>query len=216
MLAGLVFILDQVAHKFSTSIERLISNVRNFITGKVKRRSRIIILFAVVALPVMVISLMVWGTNDEITWFTIIGVLIFTAIGLYAYGFLLLIIGKRTLRGDISHHINSLIQDGKMLAVNVKVFLISCASIAGLLLVSIYVSPRLTNLILEILLGFIIYPCLVFFSFGWIFSFLFLLGEGLLRLIKRMEKVRSGYYWIAIVVLWVAGGGLLIANALGR
>ena len=214
ILAGLVFILDQIAHKFSTSIERWIGSVITFITGKGKRRWRILILFSLVALPVIIIALTKLGTNEEITWATIGGVLVFTVLGFYTYALLLILVGKRTLRGDISQHINSLIQDEKIISVNVKVFAISCVVIAAISFIIGYIYPKPDNFVLEILLSSILFSCTIVFLPALFFSFLFLFAEGLLRFINIMRKVKSGYYWIAIVVLWVAGGGFLLANAL--
>lgn len=212
--AGLVLILDQIAHKFSTSIERWMSGVITFVPKKGKKRWRIVILFSLVALPVIIIALTTWGTNEEITWATIGGVLAFTVIGFDAYVLLLVLVRKRTLRGDIGQHIDSLFQDEKLISLNVKAFVISCAVTAAISFIMGYIHPKPDNFVLEMLLTFFLVCCILIFVAALFFSFLFLLVEGLLRFISIMGKVKSGYYWIAIVVLWVAGGAFLLANAL--
>jgi hypothetical protein len=214
LLAGLVLVLDQIAHKFLTNIETWVGSVRTFITGKGKRRWRIVILFSLVALPVIIIALAKLGTNEAITWAAIGGVLIFTLIGFNAYALLLILVGKRTLRGDIGKHINSLIEDEKIVSVNVQVFIISCVFTAVIFFIIRYILPKLDNSVLGILLSLILVVCMLVFLPALIFSFLFVLGEGLVRFINKMGKVPAKYYWIAIVVLWVAGGGFLLANAL--
>lgn len=214
ILAGLVFILDHIAHKFSTSIERWIGSVITFITGKSQRRWRIIILFSFIALPVIIIALTTLGTNEEITWTTIGGVLIFTVIGFDAYALLLILVGKRTLRGDIAQHINSLIEDGKIVSVNVIILVISVILLSGICFIVGYVQPKIDNIVLQTLLAAPLFVSLFVFFPALLFSLFFLFSEGLMRFIYFMGKVRSAYYWIAIVVLWVTGGGFLLANAL--
>jgi hypothetical protein len=214
ILAGLVFILDQIAHKFSTSIEKWVGGAVTFVTGKTKRRWRIVILFSLVALPVIFIALAKLGTNEEITWATIVGILIFTVIGFDSYALLLIIVGKRTLRGNITQHINSLIEDGKLVSVNVIVLVISCILLAGISIIMVYVQPKIDNIVLQTLLAAPLLMGLFIFLPAVFFSLFFLLSEGFIRFIYSMGKIRPAYYWIAILILWVAGGGFLLANAL--
>jgi hypothetical protein len=212
--AGLVFVLDQVAHKFSTSVEKWVGGVITRIPQRGKRRWRILTLFSLVALPVMIIALTTWGPNGELTWTTIGGVLVFTVIGFDAYVLLLVLIRKRNLRDDIGEHISSLLQDEKLISLNVKAFFISCVVTVSISLVAAYVYPKLDYFVLRIILTLVLACCTLVFVPALFFSFLFLLVEGLLRFISVMGKVKSGYYWIAVLVLWIAGGGFLLANAL--
>jgi hypothetical protein len=215
LLAGLVFILDQIASNFSTSIGKWARSVITFATEKATRRWRIVVLFSVVALPVIIIALMMWGAKEEITWATIGGVLIFTLIGYSSYGFFLALIGKRTLRGDIAKHINALIEDGKFVKVNFILWVISCIALAGFIYIVYYVQPKTMDIILQILLLVPIFIIAFVFLPTFLFSLLFLILEFVFRLIHRMANVKhTEYYWIAIAVLWVAGGGFLLANAL--
>ena len=214
IFAGFVFILDQTLHKFQTSIEKGVGKVTRFVTGKTKRRWRIVILFSLVALPVIIIALAKWGTHEEITWAAIGGALIFTFLGFYVYALLLILTGKKTLRGSIDQHINSLIDDKKIVSVNIKVFIISLIVTALIYFIIGYIHPKPENLVLEVLLNFILIFFMIVFTPALCFSFLFLFAEFLVYLINRMAKVKSQYYWIAITVFWVAGGGFLLANAL--
>ena len=67
LLAGLIFILDQIARHFSTSIGKLTRGVIAFATEKATRRWRIVTLFSIVGLPVIVIiiTLATFGTNEQ-------------------------------------------------------------------------------------------------------------------------------------------------------
>ena len=216
-LAGLIFILDQVARKFSTSIGKWAGIIITFATAKTTRRWRIVVLLSLVALPVIFITLTALGTNEEITWTTIGGVLIFTLIGFDSYGLLMILVGKRTLRGDIAKHIKSLIEDGKLVSVNVILLVISCIVLSGFTYLVGYVLPKPDNIALLILLVVPILISVLVFLPTLLFSMLFLVLEGVFRLIHRMGNVKHPeYYWIAIAVFWIAGGGLLLANILCR
>jgi len=217
LLAGLIFILDQIARNFSTSIGKWARSVITFATEKATRRWRIVTLLSIVALPVIVIiiTLTTFGTNEEITWTAIGGVLIFTLIGFNSYGLLLTLVGKRTLRGDIAKHIKSLIEDRKLVSVNVILLVISCIALAGFVYVVSYMQPKTDNIVLQILQVVLIFINALVFLPTLLFSLLFLILEGVFHLIHRMVDVKHPeYYWIVIAVLWVAGGGFLLANAL--
>ena len=216
ILAGLVFILDEVAHKFSTSIEKWAGSVITFITGKTKRRWRLFILLCLVALPVIIIALIKLGTNEEITLATIFGVLVFTAFGFETYALVLIVVGKGTLRGNIAKHIDSLIEDGKLLSVNRIAWVISFVLLLGIYVIVSYVQPKIDNTVPQTLLAVPLFIGSFIFVPALFFSSLFLFSEGLIRFIYLMGKARPAYYWIAILVLWVAGGGFLLANALCR
>jgi hypothetical protein len=216
IFAGFVFILDQVAHKFSTSIEKWAGRVVTLATEKPKRRWRIVVLFSVVALPVIIITLLMWGAREEITWAAIGGVLIFTLIGFNVYGSLLILIGKRTLDGDIAKHmnVNALIEGGKFIKVNFFLLVISGILLSGSIYIIGYVQPNTDNVVLQILLVVLILISSLVLAPTFLFSLFFLSSEGISHLMYLMGKIKSAYYWIAIAVLWVAGGGLLLAYAL--
>lgn len=214
IFAGLIFILDNIAHKFSTSIERWTSKAIAFLTGQGRRRWRIIILLSLVALPVIVISLAQWGLNEKITWAAVGGVLIFTVIGFDVYGILLILIGRRTMRGDIAQHMRTLIEDGKIVRINVIIFVITFLwlVIHIFFLFNLYLDTSNSAQEILLLLSFIFTFLVVVPVF--FFSSTFVILESLVRFTSLMGKIESKYYWIAIVVVWIAGGSFLLANAL--
>ncbi|MGB5925297.1 MAG: hypothetical protein WBH01_04305 [Dehalococcoidia bacterium] len=215
--AGLVFILDQVAHRFSTSIESWIGRIVTFLTGKRERRLSIVVLSSLVALPVIIIALTTWGTEEGITWSVIVGVLVFTVLGFDVYALLLVLIGKRTLRGNIGAHISSLNENGKLVSVNVILLISSSILLSGFIYVVGHVLPKTDNIVLQALLLVPIFIILLAVVPTLLFSLFFLFLEGVFRLLHRMGNVRHPeYYWIAIAVFWVAGGGLLLASALRK
>jgi len=220
--AGLVFILDQVAHKFSASVEGWFEKVLDFLSGQGKRRWRIFILTSIFALPAILIIIFV-GTNNEITWSAIGGLLFFTLLGFDLYAIALSQFGGRFTRNDwnkkidvsLNERLRILINERKMLSSNVKLLIITSVCLVVFYLVLFYLYPYSNqNLILQFLLlaiiGFISLVLVPIF----LFSLAFVIVEGLLHLIPLLKKIDSKYYWIAILVTWLTGGAFLLVNAI--
>ncbi|MFC1954476.1 hypothetical protein ACFLVZ_01470 [Chloroflexota bacterium] len=213
IIAGFIFILDQIAVKFSTSIEKWTQKAITIMTRHDRRRWRMFILFSLVAIPVILYSFIKFGTNEEITWSTIGGAVIFSIIGFEVYALLLVIVGKKTLKGNIGHHIDSLIREGKIVKTNIILFIVSIILFWWIFYIIGKLSTLTDNNLLRIFIfslsGFsilIMFPALFF-------SFLFLIPEGFTRFILWLAVINSSYIWVAIAVSWIVGGGLLLANA---
>ncbi len=214
LFAGLIFIIDQIARNFSTSVGKLARGALTFTTGKATRRWRIVTLLSLVALPLIVLVLTAFGT-EKMTWPMIGGVLIFTLIGFDSYALFLILVGKKTLRRDISKQMNSLIQGGRLVSLNRTLLIISGIALTVFIYVVGYAQPGADNFVFQILQLLLVFVGAFVFAPTFLFSLFFLVLEGVFRLTCRVANVKHPeYYWIAIAVLWVAGGAFLLAHVL--
>ncbi|NQT31415.1 MAG: hypothetical protein HQ588_03695 [Deltaproteobacteria bacterium] len=211
ILAGFVFILDQVAHKFSASIEGWVEKVLSFLSGQGKRRWRIIILTSIFAVPAILIIILL-GTNDEINWPAIGGILFFTILGFDLYAIALSQFGGRFTRKDwnkklnvsINERIRVLINEQRIVSSNVRLLIFTSVFILIFYIVPIFLNSYSSPDVIQpwLLSVSIIFNSLVSIPI-FLFSLAFVSVEVLLRLIHLLGKIRSIYYWIAILVIWL-------------
>ena len=192
-----------------------------FLLGQGKRRWRIVILTSIVAVPTIIITTMVLGSNDRITWSVVAGVLFFTVLGFDFYAIALAQFGGRFKRNDVNKKIDVvinkrlkiLINEQRMLSSNVKLIVIASVCVAVFYSVPFYLYSHSSQNWLQVLLGVVVFFNSLVFVPILLFSLAFVSVEGLLRLISILVKIRSAYYWITILITWLTGGVFLLINA---
>lgn len=243
IFAGLFLILGQIEKDFLDSAGKWIKDRMAILSGQPKRRRKILVFVTLVSLPTVMLLSLFSTSRNEITWSVIGGLLIWSIMGYDIYLYSLGYLGKRLISGArllfwciVGYEVfiyslgrfgkklmvvterdglAYLISEGKLIRYNLILFGISSAWVVGYYFITTHLVFHSGQSLVQVGLVslYLMFTGFVFFPSA-LMSLTYLIGESGIGMISLSRGITRRQFWVAVLLVWLAGGASLIVSAL--